>query len=42
MDQHAPVKYLLDWDESDVHQWLSSLGFPQYESQVRGMNLTFS
>ena len=41
MDQHAPIKYLLDWDESDVHQWLSSQGFPQYESQVRGMNLTF-
>ncbi|KIM44541.1 hypothetical protein M413DRAFT_355777 [Hebeloma cylindrosporum] len=35
MDPHAPDKHLLDWDESDVHQWLSSLGFPQYESQLR-------
>jgi len=42
MDQHVPDKYLLDWDESDVHQWLSGLGFSQYESQVRGMSLKFA
>lgn len=35
MDLPAPEKYLLDWDESDVHQWFSTLGFPQYESQIR-------
>ena len=27
---------LLDWAESDVHSWLSSIGFPQYETQIRG------
>jgi hypothetical protein len=27
---------LLGWTESDVHSWLSSLGFPQYETQIRG------
>ena len=27
---------ILDWDENDVHIWLSKLGFPQYEQQVRG------
>lgn len=27
---------LLDWTESDVHYWLSSIGFPQYETQIRG------
>lgn len=27
---------LLEWTESDVHSWLSSIGFPQYETQIRG------
>jgi len=27
---------LLDWTEFDVHSWLSSIGFPQYETQIRG------
>jgi hypothetical protein len=27
---------ILDWDEDDVHRWLSSLGFPQYEAQIKG------
>ncbi|KAL5531741.1 hypothetical protein ACEPAG_4618 [Sanghuangporus baumii] len=26
---------MLEWDEHDVHLWLSKLGFPQYESQIR-------
>lgn len=25
-----------DWDEADVHAWLSTLGLPQYENQIRG------
>jgi protein STE50 len=29
-------KHILDWDESDVHQWFRSLGYPQYEAQVKG------
>lgn len=27
---------ILDWDENDVHNWLTKLGFPQYEQQVKG------
>ena len=27
---------IMDWDESDVHLWLSQLGLPQYENQIRG------
>jgi hypothetical protein len=33
----AADRHILDWDETDVHTWLSSLGYPQYESQIRGM-----
>ncbi|KAF8909334.1 hypothetical protein CPB84DRAFT_1765875 [Gymnopilus junonius] len=28
-------RHILDWDETDVHKWLSCLGYPQYESQIR-------
>jgi protein STE50 len=28
-------KHILDWDESDVHQWFRSIGYPQYEAQVK-------
>ncbi|KAF8967691.1 hypothetical protein BDZ97DRAFT_505211 [Flammula alnicola] len=35
MDGPVTDKYLLDWDEVDVHQWLSKLGFPHYERQIR-------
>jgi bZIP factor len=27
---------ILDWDEDQVHRWLSSLGFSQYEAQIKG------
>lgn len=27
-----------DWDEGDVHAWLTTLGLPQYENQIRGMS----
>ena len=33
---------ILDWDENDVHNWLSKLGFPQYEQQVKGSCLSRS
>ncbi|GJE91066.1 hypothetical protein PsYK624_072140 [Phanerochaete sordida] len=26
---------IMEWDEGDVHAWLSTLGFPQYENQIR-------
>ncbi|KDR80576.1 hypothetical protein GALMADRAFT_1092083 [Galerina marginata CBS 339.88] len=32
-------KHLLDWDETDVHHWLSNLGFPQYEREIRENNI---
>lgn len=31
---------LLEWTESDVNSWLSSIGFPQYEIQLRENNIT--
>ncbi|KAI0923863.1 hypothetical protein AcW1_006700 [Taiwanofungus camphoratus] len=31
---------ILQWDETDVHIWFSKLGFPQYESQIRGHNIS--
>ena len=30
---------ILEWDEHDVHLWLSKLGFPQYEAQIHGASL---
>ena len=36
------LRPLYDWDENDVHLWLSKLGFPQYEQQVRGMSASLS
>ena len=32
---------VVEWDETDVHQWLSKLGFPQYEHQILGGFLRF-
>jgi hypothetical protein len=32
----ATNKHILDWDESDVHEWFRSLGYPQYEAQIKG------
>ena len=29
---------ILEWDHSDVHSWLSALGYPQYEQQVKGLS----
>ncbi|KAF9221392.1 hypothetical protein BS17DRAFT_844788 [Gyrodon lividus] len=31
---------ILDWNEDRVHQWLTSLGFPQYEHQIREHNIS--
>ncbi|KAF9054433.1 hypothetical protein BJ165DRAFT_1438701 [Panaeolus papilionaceus] len=39
MEIPALDKPLMDWDESDVHQWLSSLGASQYESQIREQSI---
>ncbi|KAF8159614.1 hypothetical protein B0H34DRAFT_411179 [Crassisporium funariophilum] len=35
MDSQVADKHILDWNESDVHKWLSSLGYAQYERQIR-------
>jgi hypothetical protein len=29
-------KSILEWDEGDVQAWLTTLGYSQYESQIRG------
>ncbi|KDR80577.1 hypothetical protein GALMADRAFT_222174 [Galerina marginata CBS 339.88] len=39
MDGLVADRHILDWDEFDVHNWLSSLGYPQYESQIRQHNI---
>ena len=31
-----PQANIMDWDEHDVHLFLSRLGFPQYEAQLVG------
>jgi hypothetical protein len=36
MDPPPIDRHILDWDESDVHNWFSTLGYPQYERQIRG------
>ncbi|KAH6915837.1 protein kinase regulator [Coprinopsis sp. MPI-PUGE-AT-0042] len=35
MEGPAAERNIGDWDEADVHSWLSSLGYPQYEGQIR-------
>ncbi|RDB23537.1 Protein STE50 [Hypsizygus marmoreus] len=35
MDIPIGERNIMEWDEADVHIWLSSLGYPQYESQIR-------
>ncbi|KAF8202199.1 hypothetical protein BJ912DRAFT_432414 [Pholiota molesta] len=35
MDLLVSSKHLLDWEEADVHQWFSVLGFAHYERQIR-------
>ncbi len=36
MDSQAE-RNIVDWDENDVHNWLTNLGYPQYESQIKGV-----
>ncbi|KAF8627841.1 hypothetical protein AX15_004258 [Amanita polypyramis BW_CC] len=35
MDVPIFDRHILDWDESDVHAWLTRLGYPYYEAQLR-------
>lgn len=43
MDASSPElrTSILDWDENDVHAWLTKLGFPQYEQQVKGTSAQY-
>ncbi|KAJ7132134.1 protein kinase regulator [Mycena epipterygia] len=36
----TPDRNITEWDEYDVHTWLSSLGFSQYESQIKEHGIT--
>ncbi|KAJ6469794.1 hypothetical protein C8R47DRAFT_1024008 [Mycena vitilis] len=36
----TPDHNIVDWDENEVHAWLSSLGFSQYESQLKEHSIT--
>ncbi|EGN96627.1 hypothetical protein SERLA73DRAFT_93174 [Serpula lacrymans var. lacrymans S7.3] len=40
MDIPVGERSILEWDEGDVHLWLSNLGFPQYENQIREHNIS--
>ncbi|KAF5373351.1 hypothetical protein D9615_007469 [Tricholomella constricta] len=35
MDVSTGDRHIMEWDETDVHHWFTSLGYPQYESQIR-------
>jgi hypothetical protein len=39
-----PNRLISDWDENDVHFFLTNLGLPQYEAKVKGqlVSLLFS
>jgi hypothetical protein len=42
MDVSPGEKLIVEWDEDDVQAWLASLGYSQYESQIKGdLNLCF-
>lgn len=36
MDFSLGERSILEWDEDDVHAFFTSLGFPQYEGQLKG------
>ncbi|KAJ7035617.1 hypothetical protein C8F04DRAFT_1097874 [Mycena alexandri] len=40
MDGQSPDRNIVDWDEHDVHTWLSSMGFSQYEQQLNEHGIT--
>lgn len=42
MDVLTGELHILEWDESDVHNWFSSLGYPHYENQLRGLSPSLS
>jgi hypothetical protein len=42
MEAHTIDKHILEWDEDDVHAWFAHLGYPQYQSQIRGKHSSLS
>ncbi|KAG6850782.1 hypothetical protein H0H93_008820 [Arthromyces matolae] len=40
MDDPPSERNITEWSEADVQTWLSSLGYPQYESQIREHNIS--
>ncbi|KAG5647907.1 hypothetical protein DXG03_007831 [Asterophora parasitica] len=40
MDMPTGDRRIKEWDETDVHNWFSSLGYPQYESQIRANTIS--
>lgn len=42
MDNDLADRHVLEWEPAHVHKWFSSIGFPQYESQLKGWFNTFS
>ncbi|KAG1746713.1 uncharacterized protein EDB91DRAFT_1236126 [Suillus paluster] len=40
MDIANGERSILNWDEDHVHRWLTSLGFSQYEAQIKEHNIS--
>ncbi|KAL4266880.1 Adaptor for signal transduction [Pleurotus pulmonarius] len=40
MDFSLGERSIIEWDEDDVHAFFTSLGFPQYESQLKEHNIS--
>lgn len=38
MDNDLASRPILEWDPADVHRWLSSIGFSQYENPLKGVS----
>jgi hypothetical protein len=36
MDMSSGDLNIMEWDENDVQSWFAHLGFPQYETQIKG------
>ncbi|KII85848.1 hypothetical protein PLICRDRAFT_298178 [Plicaturopsis crispa FD-325 SS-3] len=38
--QQRERRSILEWDENEVQAWLTNIGFPQYESQIKEHNIS--
>lgn len=38
-NKHTQMESITQWDPNRVHQWMCSIGFPNYEKQIKGTTL---